>query len=135
TVGLLAERSLLAVAQRQSAAGMVQEAGGLFGGVHHLELGNVEGIDRRQIDRALGFDTLQHALELGAIAAGSKQSLTETSGGSAVVALGQQVDEELGLRPVVRRVLIDIEEAEQAIDQVVDGGDEVGLAGVGLAAR
>ena len=38
----------------------------------------------------------------------------------------QHVDQKLGLRAVVRRVAVDLEEAGQAVDQVVDGGREVG---------
>src|SRR5271165_899228 len=40
----------------------------------------------------------------------------------------QHVDQKFRLCPVVWRIAVDLEEAGQAVDQVIDGGCEVGAA-------
>src|SRR6185312_9008223 len=54
------------------------------------------------------------------------EQLAQTRVGSAAVNFRHQVHQELGLGAVVRRIAVDAEKAQQAVDQVVDGGDEVG---------
>src|SRR5579862_7966388 len=44
-----------------------------------------------------------------------------------MVHLWQKIDQKLRLRAIVRRITVNTEETQQAIDQVIDGGPYVGL--------
>ena len=63
--------------------------------------------------------------------------MAQTRVRGAAVDLRHQVHQKLRLRAVVRRIAVDVEEAQQAVDQVVDGGREVGtfLLGASPAAE
>ena len=115
----------------------MQEARRFLRRVHHLELAHVEGIHLRQVDAAALFHVAHHGFGffLGGMVAG--ELLAQARVGGAAIDFRHQVHQKFRLRAVVRRVAVDFEKAQQAVDQVVDRGREVGtfLLGASPAAQ
>ena len=111
----------------------MQETGRFFRRVHHLELTHVEGVDLRQIDAASLLHVPHHGFGffLGGMVAG--EQLAQARVRSAAVDFRHQVHQKFRLRAVVRRIAVDIEKAQQAVNQVVDGGREVGAFFLGAS--
>src|SRR5579863_9157572 len=110
---------------RQTLARLMQEAGRIFGDMHHLKFTNVERIHLWQVRAAALSDAGEHGFALPlADAFARKQALQHGVGGSAID-LWQHIDEELGLRAVMRRIAVDLEKTGEAIDQVINGRSKV----------
>ena len=114
-------------AQWQSPAGVMQKAGHFFGRAGHLKFTNVKSVKRGQINRASRFDVLQHGVDLLWLGGYPGEQAPQAGIGRTAVHFGQQINQELWLRSVVRGVTVDVEETQQAIDEVVDGGPDIGL--------
>src|SRR6202043_3858799 len=50
---------------RQALTGLMQESGGIFSRVSHLEFANIEGVHLRKVDAAPLLDAGKHRLALG----------------------------------------------------------------------
>src|SRR5271170_998974 len=106
----------------------MEKARRIFGSVHHLKFTNVEGIDLGQISATAFFNTGQHGFELLSSNAFAREQTAQHCTRRIAVNLRQHVDQKLWLRTVVWRITVDLEESGQAVDEVVDGGREVGAA-------
>ena len=111
---------------REPAACLMKEASGIFGGRGHAELTDIDGVDGSEVGAAAfaGLAGERTALLSGKAFAGQEASQKRV--GTSRINLRHVIDEEPGLRGVVRRILVDSEETDHAVDQVVECGTEVG---------
>src|SRR5262249_41560265 len=101
------------------------EASSFFGRVCDLEFAYVESANLREVDAAVFLHATQQVLflivgDLFAVKATSKQGVRVGT-----VDLRHQVDEEFRLGGIVRRIAVDVEKAEHAVDEIVKGWTEV----------
>src|SRR5947209_6850952 len=110
---------------RQSAACMMQEAGSLVGGLHHLEIANIENIDMRQVHATVLLRLSQELLALlfGQTTAG--EQLPQHRVGTSRIHFRESIDQELWLRAVMRRICVHPEKLQQAVNQVVNRGSKI----------
>ena len=106
----------------------MQKASRIFGSMHHLKFADVERIDFGKIGAAAFFHARQHGFQLLLADALAREQAAQHRIRRVAMNLRQHVDQKLRLRAVVRRIAVDLEKAGQAVDQVVDGGREVGTA-------
>src|SRR5579863_9578487 len=111
---------------------MMQESRDVFGGIHQLEFAHIEGVNRRQVHAAAGLHSLQHRFYLPGLVEGAEKQLPQPRIGGSAIDFRQQVHQESGLGGVVGGVAVDIEKAQQAVNQVVDSRDQVGVPGNSL---
>src|SRR5579863_5534425 len=105
---------------------MMQETGSLFCRARHLKFTNIKSIDRRQINAASRFNLLQHGLDSLRLASHTRKQTPQASVARSAMNLGQQINQKLRLRSVVWRVAVHIKKAQQAVDEVVNRGPDIG---------
>src|SRR5438445_9206408 len=113
---------------RQASASVMQEAGSLFRRVRHLKIPYIKGIDLREIGAASLFDANEGGFYLWFGHPSVQQHPPQCWAGFLTVNLGHQVHQELWLGAVTRRVAVDIEKADQAVNQVVNCRRDVSAA-------
>src|SRR5215471_9322555 len=110
----------------QSLTSLMQKARRVFCSMHHLEFPNVESIHVRQVSAAAFFHAGQQISEIVFSHAFAQKKPSKHCSGRTTIDFRQHVDQELGLRAVMRGVAIDLEEVREAVDQVVDRRSVVG---------
>ncbi len=111
----------------------MQERGGILGAVGHLEVRDQYGVQPRDVTTAASLEPPQHALNLIFAGTMAQQQLADCFEGSPAMHFRQQVHQEARLRAVGRAVLVDVEEAQQRVNEVVERRGEVGRGGALLA--
>src|SRR5467141_2751276 len=112
----------------------MKEAGGVLGGGGHAELPYIHGVDGREVDAAALADLAEQGSAMFGSESFAGQQATQERVRAARMDFGHEVNQEPGLRGVVRGVLVDAQKTHHALDQVVEGGAEVGWAVVILIA-
>ena len=112
----------------QTAARVMEETGGAFGGRGHAEFTHVNRVEGREVNAAPLADALeQRAARRDRKSAAGEQAAEECVG-TARVDFGHRIDQKLRLRRVVRRILIDAKETNQTLDEVIERGAQIGAA-------
>src|SRR5260370_37391903 len=106
----------------------MKEAGGVLGGGGHAKLAYIHGVDGRDVDAAaLAYLAEQSSPMFDSESLEGQQGPQERVGAGRMD-FGHEITQELRLRGVVRGVLVDAQKTHHAVDQVVEGGAEVGWA-------
>src|SRR5712692_1388047 len=103
----------------------MQKAGCIFGCVHHVKSADVERVHLRQVRAAALLDCSEHRFPLLFADSFARQEAAQHCIRGAAVDFRQHVDQKLGLRSIVRRIAVDLEEAGKTVDQVIDRGCKI----------
>src|ERR1700684_4338934 len=114
----------------QSATRLMQKASSVLGSRGHTKLPDIHGVDGRKVDTATLANLAQQRTALFSGEPFARKQAAKQGIRAARVDLGHQVDQQLRLRGIVRRVLGNAENTHHAVDQVVERWPEVGRATV-----
>src|SRR5713226_5589968 len=112
----------------------MKETGSVLGRGGHAELAYVHGVEGREVDAASLANLAEQRPALFGRESFAGQQPAQQHVGTARIDFGHEVNQKPGLRSVVRRVLVDAEKTDHPVDQVVEGGAEVGCVAIVIAA-